>query len=175
MWQAESLFDWSGVYNTRFGLNYLWLKNNTTLFALSDHVILCQEWRVIVGLNFKPIIMLGLMVWPSCWLRGILIVVACVLSQLKPSGFSILSCEKNIGLRPHIFFTTKNVELLVLYPIQNTHRQNWMIWLNEPLNVHKHIPVKLSLVGLTFLYPYKAEIFLYKPCKPEGFFNLKST
>ena len=36
--------------------------------------------------------------------------VRCVLSQLKPSGFSILSCEKEL------FFTVKNVEFLGLYP-----------------------------------------------------------
>ena len=43
--------------------------------------------------------------------------VGCVLSQLKPSGFCILSCEKGSGLRPRTFFTVKNGELLGLYPM----------------------------------------------------------
>ena len=42
----------------------------------------------------------------------------CVLSQLKPSGFSILSCEKGLGLRPRTFFTANNGELLGFYPIR---------------------------------------------------------
>ena len=45
--------------------------------------------------------------------------VGCVLGQLKPLGFSILSCEKGLDLRPRAFFTAKNVELLGLYPIQH--------------------------------------------------------
>ena len=44
--------------------------------------------------------------------------MGCVLSQLKPSEFSILTCEKVIGLRPRTFFTDKNGELLGLYPIR---------------------------------------------------------
>ena len=56
---------------------------------------------------------------------GILIMVGCVLSQLKPSELYILSYEKGLGLRPRprpsAFFTAKNVELLGLYPILN-HR-----------------------------------------------------
>ena len=44
--------------------------------------------------------------------------VGCVLSQLKPSGFSILSWEKGLGLRPRTFFTAKNGEFLWLYPIR---------------------------------------------------------
>ena len=43
--------------------------------------------------------------------------VACVSSQLKRSGFSILSCEKGLDLQPRTFFTDKNGELLGLYPI----------------------------------------------------------
>ena len=43
--------------------------------------------------------------------------VGCVLSQLKTSGFSILSCEKCLCLRSRTFFTDKNGELLVFYPI----------------------------------------------------------
>ena len=43
--------------------------------------------------------------------------IACVLCQLKSSGFSILTCEKNLGLWPRPFFTPKNIELLGLYPI----------------------------------------------------------
>ena len=34
--------------------------------------------------------------------------VECVLSQLKPAEFSILSCEKCLDLRPRTFFTAKN-------------------------------------------------------------------
>ena len=45
--------------------------------------------------------------------------VVCVSSQLKPSGFSIFSCEKSLGIRPRTFFTAKNGELLGLYPIHN--------------------------------------------------------
>ena len=36
--------------------------------------------------------------------------VGCLLSQLKHSGFSILSCENGVGLRPRIFFTANNGE-----------------------------------------------------------------
>ena len=43
--------------------------------------------------------------------------VGCVLSQLKPSGFYILSCRKASA---STFFTAKNVELLELYPILKT-------------------------------------------------------
>ena len=46
----------------------------------------------------------------------------CVLSQLKPSGFSILGCKKGIGLRPRTFFTAKNGELFELYSI---HKDEW--------------------------------------------------
>ena len=60
-------------------------------------------------------------VWPSCWLWGILILVGCVLSQLNPSGFSIVSCENCLGLRPRSFFTAKNGELFGLYPIRKTY------------------------------------------------------
>ena len=42
-------------------------------------------------------------VWPSCWLWGILIMIGCVLSQLKPSELYILCCEKGHGLRPRPF------------------------------------------------------------------------
>ena len=45
-------------------------------------------------------------VWPSCWLWGNLIMVRCVLSQLKPLELHILSCGK-----------AKNLEFLGLYPI----------------------------------------------------------
>ena len=38
--------------------------------------------------------------------------VGCVLSQLKPSRFSIVSCERGRGLRPRLFS-----QLLGLYPI----------------------------------------------------------
>ena len=43
--------------------------------------------------------------------------VGCVFSQIKPSGFSTLSCEKGLGLRPQAFFTAKNGEVLRRYPI----------------------------------------------------------
>ena len=46
--------------------------------------------------------------------------VRCVLSQLKPSGFFILSCENGLGLRPRIFFTAKNGELHWLHLIRKT-------------------------------------------------------
>ena len=42
--------------------------------------------------------------------------VGCVLSQLKPSEFYILSCEK-VSAFGHDLFTAKNVELLGLHPI----------------------------------------------------------
>ena len=44
--------------------------------------------------------------------------VGCVLSQLKPSGSSIISCEKGLGFRPPHF--SQNVEILGLYPIKLT-------------------------------------------------------
>ena len=56
-------------------------------------------------------------VWPSCWLWGILIMFGCVLSQLKPSEFYNLSCEKGIGLQPPYFSQLSN--LLGLYPIRS--------------------------------------------------------
>ena len=40
----------------------------------------------------------------------------CFKSQLKPSEFNILSCDKSLGLWPRLF-TAKNVELFGLYPI----------------------------------------------------------
>ena len=54
----------------------------------------------------------------------ILILVGCVLSQLKPSGFSILSCEKGVGLRPRTFFTAKNEEILGLSHIRKPTDNN---------------------------------------------------
>ena len=47
--------------------------------------------------------------------------VICVLSQLKPSEFSIHNCEKGLGLWPRTFFTAKIGELLGLYPILIVH------------------------------------------------------
>ena len=72
------------------------LKHTTTLFSLSDHDILSREWRVIVHqvqINYNE----GFSLW------GIFIMVGCVLSQLKPSEFYILSFEKGLGLRPRPF------------------------------------------------------------------------
>ena len=46
--------------------------------------------------------------------------VGCVLSQLKPSEFYILSFEKSLGLRPRPLSKLKNVELLGLYPIHKS-------------------------------------------------------
>ena len=109
--------------DSRGGINLsALLKHTTTLFSLSDHAILNQGWRVSVdqvqtnyhGRSNGTVIR---QVWPICWSWGILIMVGCVLSQLKPSGFSILSCEKSIGLRPWTFFSAKNGELFGLYPI----------------------------------------------------------
>ena len=50
--------------------------------------------------------------------------VGVVLSQLKPSEFSILSCEKGLGLRPRTFCIAKNGELLGPYPIRNQTEVN---------------------------------------------------
>ena len=46
--------------------------------------------------------------------------VRCLSSQLKPSGLSIVSYEKDLGLRPRTLFTANNGELLGLYHIRNT-------------------------------------------------------
>ena len=102
------------------------LKHTTTLFFLSDHDILSREWRVVVdqernNQHGRPNCTIISRVWPIFWLWGILIMVGCVLSQLKPSEFSILSCEKGLGLRPRSFFTAKNGELLELYLIHKDH------------------------------------------------------
>ena len=50
--------------------------------------------------------------------------VGCVLSQLKPSEFFILSCEKRARPsardgRGATYFPAKNVELLGLYPMRS--------------------------------------------------------
>ena len=78
------------------------LKLTTTLFSLSDHYILSQEWRVIVDQVHTNGTIIS-QVWPSCWLWGILIMVGCVLSQLKPSELYILSCGKDRGLQARFF------------------------------------------------------------------------
>ena len=96
------------------------LKHTTALFALSDYDILSQEWRVIVdqvqanyhGTSNYTIVSQVLIMRDPCYDRM-------CLSQLMPSGFSILSCEKGLRLRPRTFFTAKNGELLGLYPIHN--------------------------------------------------------
>ena len=46
--------------------------------------------------------------------------VDCVLGQLKPSKLYILSCGKNLGLRPRRLPQLR-IELLGLYPILTTH------------------------------------------------------
>ena len=84
------------------------LKHTTTLFSLSDHYIVSRELRVIaeqVQINYhgRPNGTIISQVWSSCWLWGILIMVGCVLSQLKPSELYILSCGKGHGLRPRPF------------------------------------------------------------------------
>ena len=70
------------------------LKHTTTLFALSDHYILRREWRVIVNQVHRPIIMEGQWYYNQSDVTELLImmdphyqfiVVACVLSRLKPS------------------------------------------------------------------------------------------
>ena len=84
------------------------IKHTTTLFALSDHYILSREWRAIVdqvqtnyhGRSIGTIIS---QMWPSCWLWGVVLMVECVLSQLKPSKLYILSCGKCLDLRPRHF------------------------------------------------------------------------
>ena len=106
---------------------YCILKHTTTLFALFDHYILSRKWWVIAnkvetyhGIGCGAIIS---QVWPSCWLWGILIMVGCVLSQLKPSERYILSCEKG-----EAFFTAKNVSLRGLYPILSSARAPLLRW-----------------------------------------------
>ena len=66
------------------------LKHSTTLFSLSDHYILSREWSVIVdqlqtNYHGRPNGTRISQVWPNFWLWGILIMVGCVLSQLKHS------------------------------------------------------------------------------------------
>ena len=84
-----------------------YLKHTTILFSLSDHYILSRGCRVIV--HQVQTIYHGRHVWynnqsgaTELLIIRIFIFVWCVLSQLKPSGFYILSFEK-----------AKNVELLM--------------------------------------------------------------
>ena len=56
-----------------------------------------------LGLHGRPNGTIISQVWPSCWLWGILIMVGCVLSQLKPSELYILSCREDRGLRARFF------------------------------------------------------------------------
>ena len=94
--------------------NYI-LKHTTTLFSLSDRYILSLEWRVIVDQvhtnNHGRHMVKISQVWPS----GIVIIVGCVLSQLKSSVHSKL--WKWPPPSASAFSTTKNVELLGLYPV----------------------------------------------------------
>ena len=76
--------------------------------------------------DHRPIIMVGLRSYNQSGVtellimrdpdyQVIIIMVGCVLSQLKPSELYILSCKKASAL-----FTAKNVELLGIYPIPKT-------------------------------------------------------
>ena len=77
--------------------------------------------------------------------------VGCVLNQLKPSGFSILSCGKGLGLRPWTFFTAKNGELLGLYPIRNQFGGNvWHWW--DILHVQFSLTIHLFLLIYSIIY-----------------------
>ena len=82
-----------------------------SVFSLSDHDILSREWRVIVHqvqINYhgRPIQYCNQSGATELLIMGIfiiLIMVVCVLSQLKPSELYILSLEKALGLRPRPF------------------------------------------------------------------------
>ena len=54
--------------------------------------------------------------------------VGCVLSQLKPSGFSILRCEKGLGPRPRTFSQLRTESVSVNHNttscISNDRRQS---------------------------------------------------
>ena len=56
---------------------------------------------------------------PSCWLWGILFMVGCLLSQLKPSELYILSCEKAsaFGLGPFLQLRMECSSGFILYEI----------------------------------------------------------
>ena len=57
---------------------------------------------------------------------GAIYVYIIIIYYFKPSGFSILSCKKGIGLRPRTVFTAKNGELLRLYPIMNSSTSKYL-------------------------------------------------
>ena len=62
-------------------------------------------------------------VWQSCWLWEILIVVGCVLSQLKLLELYIHSCEKGLGLlpRPLPQLRMKSSSFFILYWIWTSY------------------------------------------------------
>ena len=102
-----------------FNMQSFWQVKTHHYIIFFDHDILSQLLLTMYRTNYqgRPNSTIISQMWPSCWLWGILIMVGCVLSQLKPSGFSILSCEKGLGLRPRTFFTTKNGELYAKTPV----------------------------------------------------------
>ena len=89
----------------------LTLKHTTTLFSLSAHYILSQEWRVFVNqvktnYHVMNIVMLG-----------------CVLSHLR-----ILSCGKSLGLRPRPFpqlRIRKNKTFVYICAMLDQRRRRW--------------------------------------------------
>ena len=64
--------------------------------------------------------------------------VGCVLSQLKPSEFYILRCEKVLGLRSLLFSTAKNVELLWIYLIQSVQILSGIVKLKKIQKIEKN-------------------------------------
>ena len=81
------------------------LKQTTTIF-LSDHYILSRECRVIVDKVYanyhgRPMLLKSVSCDRAFDYGDPHFGLICF--KLKPSGFSILSCEKGLGLRPRPF------------------------------------------------------------------------
>ena len=68
---------------------------------------------------YRPIIMVDLWYYNQSGVTEQLIMVGCVLSQLKPSELYILSCGKGLGLQLRPFFTAKSFGLYPMHILRH--------------------------------------------------------
>ena len=124
------------------------LKRTTTLFALSDHYILSREWRIIVDQvqtnnHGRHMILLSVRCDRAVDYEGSplsVLMVGCVLSQLKPEELYILSCEKSLG----VILYLKPICLYKVDYFFNTLVTTWIQLISPPLTFPAQIMAVFS-------------------------------
>ena len=87
------------------------LKHTTTLFSLSEHDVHSKQGMESYCWSSTDQIIVGLLYYNHSGVTELLImkflIMVGVLSQLKPSVFSIINCEEGLGPGPppfHLFY-----------------------------------------------------------------------